>query len=134
MELLSYPPLELLEGTMGAFTAPVLVSAWLHIRSRLAVPKLGHTSVKVYERKGDNAFVLSIEPSPAGYGAVDHTSGIAVTNQPTIPEFPQGVLAINDQINANEDFKLYSWADIAKAGHLIVDTTWSPRPSQSKRD
>jgi len=98
-------------------------------------PKGGHTSVKVYRRDGDNAFVLSIEPSAEGFGGLEHSSGLAVTNQPTIPEFAQGVLAINDQINPNasEDFKLYSWADIARAGHLIVDTTWSPRPSRCKR-
>ncbi len=99
-------------------------------------PKGGHTCVKVYQRDGDNAFVLSIEPSPVGFDRLDHTSGLAVTNQPTIPAFPQGVLALNDQINPNasEDFKLYSWSDIAEAGRLIVDTTWSPRPSRSQRE
>lgn len=88
-----------------------------------------HTCVKVYERQGDNRFLLTIDPSPAAFGRIDHCSGLAVTNRPTIAAFPEGVLALNDQINPNasEDFKLYSWGEIARAGGLLIDTGWSPR-------
>ncbi|NLE60269.1 MAG: phytase [Planctomycetes bacterium] len=97
--------------------------------------KGAHTCVKVYERGGDNRFLLTIDPSPAGFGALDHCSGLAVANQPTIAQFPQGVLALNDQINPNasEDFKLYCWGEIARMGGLLIDTTWSPRPSRARR-
>ena len=97
-------------------------------------PKGGKACVKVYQREGDNAFVLTIDPSPKGYGPVEHTAGLAVSNQSTTRRFPKGVLVINDQINPNasEDFKIYSWEEIARAGRLLVDTTWSPRPSRAK--
>lgn len=90
----------------------------------------GNAAVNVYERGGDNAFVLRIEPSAVGWGGIEHSSGLAVFNQPGGSHFPAGILAINDQVNANasEDFKLYSWKDIAQAGNLIIDTTWSRRP------
>ncbi len=99
-------------------------------------PKGGRSSLKVYERQGDNRFVLTIVPSPEGFGELERASGLAVTNQPTIREFSQGVLAVNDHINPNasEDFKLYSWKDIARSGGLLIDTTWSPRPSRARRD
>jgi len=99
-------------------------------------PKGGRSSLKVYERQGDNRFVLTIVPSPAGFGELERISGLTATNQPTIREFSQGVLAVNDHINANasEDFKLYSWGDIARSGRLLIDTTWSPRPSHAKQD
>lgn len=92
-------------------------------------PKGGHTQVNVYERKGDHAFVLTIQPEAEPHGKIDHCSGLAVTNAPTVPLFPEGVLAINDQFNPNasEDFKLYSWGQIARQGGLVIDTTWSPR-------
>jgi len=95
--------------------------------------KGAYTCTKVYERSGDYRFLLTIDPSPAGFGALDHSSGLAVTNQPTVAQFSQGVLAINDQINPNasEDFKLYSWSDIARMGGLLIDTTWSPRSKQA---
>jgi 3-phytase len=98
-------------------------------------PKGGRTCIKVYRREGDNEFVLTIDPSGEGYGKLDHSSGLAVTNAPITADYPQGALAVNDQINPNasEDFKLYSWKDIAQAGHLLVDTAWSPRPSRAKR-
>ncbi|MBN1342794.1 MAG: phytase [Phycisphaerae bacterium] len=97
-------------------------------------PKGGHTCLKVYERQGDNRFVLTIDPSPEGFGKLERISGVAVTNQPTIPMFPRGLLAVNDNINpsASEDFKLYSWQDVARSGGLQIDTTWSPRPSRAK--
>ncbi len=95
-------------------------------------PKGGHACLKVYEREGENRFVLTIDPTPKGFGGLERISGVAVTNQPTIREFPAGVLAVNDQINPNasEDFKLYSWQDIARAAGLLIDPQWSPRPSQ----
>jgi 3-phytase len=92
-------------------------------------PKGGVSTLKVYEREEGNRFVLTIDPSAEGFGRLDRISGVAVTNQRINELFPKGVLAANDRINPNasEDFKLYSWEEIAKAGGLVRDTTWSIR-------
>lgn len=92
-------------------------------------PKGGVSTLKVYEREGDNRFVATIDPSAEGFGKLDRISSVAVSNRPTIDRFSKGVLTANDRINPNasEDFKLYSWEDIAGPAGLIVDTAWSPR-------
>ena len=91
--------------------------------------KGGHTCIKVYERQGDNDYVLTIEPSAEPFGPIDHCSGLAVTNSPTAPGFSEGALAVNDQINPNasEDFKIFSWGELARQGKLLIDTSWQPR-------
>ncbi|MCB9849892.1 MAG: phytase [Phycisphaerales bacterium] len=96
-------------------------------------PKGGESIINVYERSHDNDFVLSIKPSAKPYGPIERASGIAVTNAATIPALPAGALVVNDHINpsASEDFKIFDWRDIAKQGHLIVDTTWTRRPITS---
>lgn len=86
--------------------------------------KDGHTCIKVYDRQPPYRFVGTIDPSAEGLGPLDHSSGLDVTNAPFGPHFPSGVLAVNDQDtpSGNEDFKLYSWSDIAAALHLMTDT------------
>jgi 3-phytase len=98
-------------------------------------PKGGLSTLKVYERQGNNRFILTIDPSAEEFGKLERISGIAVTNRPTISLFPRGVLAANDRINPNasEDYKLYSWEDIATPGGLLMDTTWSPRAQPVKK-
>jgi 3-phytase len=92
-------------------------------------PKGGLSTLKVYEREGNNRFVLTIDPSAEDFGKLERISSVAVSNRPTISKFPRGVLAANDRINPNasEDFKLYSWEDIAGPAGLLMDTEWSPR-------
>src|SRR5262249_39446414 len=42
----------------------------------------GNNTFKVYERGGDNAFVLTIDPKPGKHGKPTDTDGVAVSNRP----------------------------------------------------
>lgn len=91
--------------------------------------KGGEPTIGIYERGGANRFLASVEPSAELYGALDHSSGLDVTSAPFGKLFPKGALAVNDQDNPNgsEDFKLYSWAEIARACGLSDDGAGVPR-------
>lgn len=93
--------------------------------------KGGHACVKVYDRQPPHRFLGTIDPSAAGLGPLDHSSGLDVTSAPFGPRFPHGALAVNDQDtpSGNEDFKLYSWSDIASKLHLQTATPAPARPS-----
>jgi 3-phytase len=87
----------------------------------------GSNSFNVYDRQtGD--FLLRIDPVGGAIGDVEETDGIAVSNRPSGPDFPQGLLVVQDGDNqpANQNFKLYRWEDIAGT-RLLIDTGWSPR-------
>jgi 3-phytase len=88
----------------------------------------GNDSYKVYERGGDNHFVLTIDPAAGRIDDVEHTDGIAVTNCTTSRQLPRGAFIVQDGHNAsgNQNFKLYGWEDIAGT-RLAVDTTCSVR-------
>ncbi|HEY4328500.1 MAG TPA: phytase [Phycisphaerae bacterium] len=92
-------------------------------------PKGVQSTLGIYQRQAPNEYVLTVSPSLGGMGGIYSSSGIAVTNRPTSVAFPQGVIAAKNRINSNgiEDYKLYSWKEIAAAGGLVVDTDWSPR-------
>ncbi len=89
----------------------------------------GRSIVNIYQRGGDYHFITTIDPAAGELGAIDHCSGLAVSNQPFGEQFPCGIVALNDQINPNasEDFKFYRWEDIAGPAHLTIDTEWSRR-------
>jgi 3-phytase len=88
----------------------------------------GSSTINVYERSGDHAYVLTIDPKASG--AIDdvaESDGIEVTNQRTSPLFPRGLLVVQDgQNEGHQNFKLFAWEDIA-GGRLVVDTTSSAR-------
>jgi myo-inositol-hexaphosphate 3-phosphohydrolase len=54
---------------------------------------------------------------------VEETDGIDVTNHALRPRFPSGVCVVQDGRNAagNQDFKFFSWSDIA-GDRLRIDT------------
>jgi 3-phytase len=89
-------------------------------------------SFNVYERTGDNAFIASF-----GIGAnevsdkVSEPSGVTVVNLPINDLFPSGLFISTDDVNSNpnadNNFKLISWADIATALNLTSDTAFDPR-------
>jgi 3-phytase len=93
-------------------------------RGYLIVSSQGNNTFKVFERGGENAFVMSIDPTAsARIDDVSDTDGIAVTNRPTSLEFAKGVLLVQDGVNRkgrNQNFKLYAWEDVA-GGRLLVD-------------
>jgi 3-phytase len=88
----------------------------------------GSNTINVYERSGDHAYVLTIDPKARG--AIDDiadSDGLDVTNQPTSPHFPRGFLVVQDGKNdGHQNFKLFAWEDIA-GDRLVVDTTTSVR-------
>jgi 3-phytase len=89
--------------------------------------KGGHSIVNVYDRN-DYHYVLTIDPSSAGPGPIDHASGLDVTSCQTTARLARGALAINDQTtpSGNEEFKVYAWADIAAKGSLRLKGHDSP--------
>jgi 3-phytase len=88
----------------------------------------GNNTFKIYERQGENRFLLTINPNDGKIDDVSDTDGIAVTNCPTSERFPKGFLVVQDGVNkgGNQNFKIYAWEDIA-SDRLSVDTTCDPR-------
>ncbi len=88
----------------------------------------GSSTINVYDRSGDHAYILTIDPKASG--AIDdvaETDGIDVTNRRTSPIFPRGLLVVQDGKNdGHQNFKLFAWEDVA-GGRLVVDTTSAAR-------
>ena len=92
----------------------------------------GNDSYKIYERGGDNRYVLTIDPVARRFDDVEHTDGIAVTNCTTSRALPRGAFIVQDGHNAggNQNFKLYGWEDIAGT-QLAIDTTCTARADRA---
>lgn len=89
-------------------------------RGYLIASSQGSNKFKVYDRQAPHNFILTIDPKGGKIDDVNDTDGIAVTNCPTSPLFPKGLLVVHDGSNSggkNQNFKIYGWEDIA-AGHL----------------
>lgn len=98
-------------------------------RGYLIASSQGNDSYKVYERAGDNRFLMTIDPAGGRIDDVDHTDGIAVSNCPLGTPVSRGVFIAQDGHNAggNQNFKLYGWEDIAGTA-LVIDTVCRVRP------
>ena len=98
-------------------------------RGYLIASSQGNNTFKVYERGGENRYLLTVDPKAGRIDDVNDTDGICVTSCPTTKQFSQGVFVVQDGSNAggNQNFKLYGWEDIAGT-NLLIDTTWPPRP------
>jgi 3-phytase len=82
----------------------------------------GANRFAVYDRAGANAYRGSFEVTASRDGAADAvsgTDGIDIVSAPLGPDFPQGLLVVQDDENtapaALQNFKYVSWADIAAA-------------------
>jgi 3-phytase len=97
-------------------------------RGYLIASSQGNNTYLVYERSGDNRYVLTIDPNAGGIDDVSDTDGICVSSCPTSAQFARGLFIAQDGTNAggNQNFKLYSWEDIAQ-NSLLIDTAWQPR-------
>jgi 3-phytase len=83
---------------------------------------LGASTVLVYERSGDHAYIATIDPKARTTDDVLHTDGIDVTNERISPQFPYGLLVMQDGENeGRQNFKFIAWEDVA-AGRLMADT------------
>jgi 3-phytase len=85
----------------------------------------------VYERGGTNAYVTTFSVADGAVDGVSHTDGLDVTSAALGAAFPDGLFVAQDDQNdgGNQNFKLVSWGDIARAASpaLAIDTGWDPR-------
>jgi len=79
-------------------------------------------AVSSFRREGDNPLVgyFSIVANEAlGIDGVSETDGLDVTSAPLGPQFPQGLLVVQDGRNIGptepQNFKYVSWADVLAA-------------------
>lgn len=92
----------------------------------------GSDEFVVYSRGEAPEYVgrFAIVSSDAVDGA-SGTDGIDVTNAPLGDAFPEGLFVAQDGRNtnpdANQNFKLVSWGEIARQLDLTIDLTWDPR-------
>jgi len=100
----------------------------------------GSDEFVVYERAGDNAFVMKFRISDGIVDGVTGTDGIDVLGFGLGPRFPNGVFVAQDDKNsdgasgsrANQNFKLVPWEAIANAdamNPLIINNGVNPRDS-----
>jgi 3-phytase len=91
----------------------------------------GSTStVGIFNRQPPHDYLATIVPPTDGdIHAPAGASGIIVTNRPMGPAFAHGLFGLKDRLNANgiENYKLFSWDQIAQLANLQTDTTTSPR-------
>jgi 3-phytase len=91
----------------------------------------GSDDFAVYRREDDNEYLGRFAIEAAEMDGVSGTDGIDVTNVPLGDTFPQGLFVAQDTRNtdpdANQNFKLVSWDDIAGGLNLLTDTQFNPR-------
>jgi len=80
----------------------------------------GQSEFAVYDRADNYAYVGSFKVAgSAAVDAVTVTDGIDLTHENLGPDFPQGILVVQDNRNtdptANQNFKLVSWGDVVRA-------------------
>jgi 3-phytase len=82
----------------------------------LVLSNQGASNFAVYRREGANAFVgifHIVADAANGVDGVSDTDGIDVTSRPLGPQFPNGLLVVQDGLNLDprehQDFKYVSW-------------------------
>jgi 3-phytase len=98
----------------------------------LIVSSQGSSEFVVYAREGDNAYIGTFSIVDGDFGdEVSNTDGVDVTNFALGDAYPQGLFVAQDGANsdpdANQNFKLVAWEDIAAALGLTIDTSHDPR-------
>src|SRR2546422_4460296 len=69
-------------------------------RGYLIASSQGNNTYKVYEREGENRYVLTVDPKGSRIDDVNDTDGICVTSCPTSRQFAQGLFIAQDGTNA----------------------------------
>lgn len=68
----------------------------------LFISSQGDSTIAIYDRSGDNAFVKKLKVGGSGnIDAVTGTDGLDVTNLNAGPQFEQGVLVVHDESNSD---------------------------------
>jgi len=77
----------------------------------LVLSSQGNSMLKIYERQGANTFLKTVERlDHLGSGGLQ-TDGVDANSAAIAPNFPNGLLAVND--GPAKRFHLYDWADAA---------------------
>lgn len=97
----------------------------------LLVSSQGNNTYAVFERAGNNAYVMSFRVAAGAIDGTSDTDGIDVTNMNLGGPFSQGVFVAQDGDNkpANQNFKLVPWESIANGANpkLMVDASFDVR-------
>jgi 3-phytase len=98
----------------------------------LIVSSQGSSEYVVYDRADDNAYIGKFVVTESDdVDGISGTDGIDVSNAPLGEAFPNGVFIAQDDTNinpeANQNFKLVPWENIARALNLTIDITFDPR-------
>ncbi len=97
----------------------------------LVLSSQGNSTIKIYERQGDNAFVKTIEPlNERGKGGLG-TDGLDVTSFAAPPNFPNGLVVVHDE--AGSRYHLYDWADFAENNMTICVDGGDGQPPSGDR-
>lgn len=88
----------------------------------LVASSQGNNRYTVYDRRSDNAFIKRFSVTDNGMSgsmyidSVQETDGLALTSVALGPNFPNGMLVVQDGINeptgSNQNFKIIDWRDI----------------------
>lgn len=96
----------------------------------LIVSAQGQSRFNVYDRAGANTYRGTFAIAGSADGTVDEvttTDGLDAASVPLGPEFPRGLLVVQDDVNtlpdAAQNFKYVSWADVETALGLNGKTT-----------
>lgn len=94
-------------------------------RSYLVVSSQGNDSYAVYAAEADNEFLGRFRIGSRGsIDGVQETDGVAVTSANLGPEFPRGLMVVQDGFNApagsTQNFKYVDWRDIERALSLPI--------------
>jgi len=95
----------------------------------------GNNSYALFNRGETNEYLFSFRITKGDKDAVEETDGLDVINVPLGPEYPYGILVVQDGHNkddhgnpAPQNFKIVSWAKIARLvnPNLIMDNSFDP--------
>ena len=78
----------------------------------------GDDTFAIYERGGENAFLMSFEVlGHDGIDSVEHTDGVEVISTALGPSFPEGMLLVQDGANEGDstNVKLIPWGALSRA-------------------
>ncbi|MFW6371928.1 MAG: phytase, partial [Bacteroidota bacterium] len=84
----------------------------------LVASSQGNNSFALFERQGNNSYLGSFKIIDGKTDGVEDTDGIDITGVPLGPDFPKGLLVVQDGINydgqerKSQNFKLVSWEAI----------------------
>ncbi len=92
----------------------------------LVLSNQGNSTIKIYERQGDNKFVKTITPLDDQGNPGLGTDGLDVTSFAAPANFPDGFLVVHDQ--HGKRFHIYDWQDIAAADLSVCPNSITPLP------